>query len=139
MAHDYLYWTQTRSREEADDILKMAMEDFEVGALTVGTIYRAVRVGGQMAWNGNAEKRPKGRGASSHAYLRTSARGGTTGNSARGCSRRKSVGCSSDGDDPYVWVRHGTNNVASERTERTPRRPMDGDDGGPVSLDMGCR
>lgn len=55
--HDYLYWTQTRSRKEADDILKMAMEDFDVGTVTVGTIYNAVRMGGQMAWNGNADKK----------------------------------------------------------------------------------
>lgn len=60
VVHDYLYWTQTRSREEADEILKMAMEDFEVGALTVGAIHSAVRVGGQVAWNGNAKKKAQG-------------------------------------------------------------------------------
>ena len=60
VVHDYLYWTQTRSREEADDILKMAMEDFEVGAVTAGTIYSAVRMGGQFAWDGNAEKKAEG-------------------------------------------------------------------------------
>jgi hypothetical protein len=58
--HDYLYWTQTQSREESDDILKMAMEDFDVGTVTVGTIYNAVRMGGLMAWNDNAEKKRKG-------------------------------------------------------------------------------
>ncbi len=60
VVHDYLYWTQTRSRDEADHILKMAMEDFKVGALTVGAIYGAVRVGGQVAWNGNAQKKAQG-------------------------------------------------------------------------------
>jgi hypothetical protein len=60
VVHDYLYWTQTRSREEADQILKLAMEDFEIDALTVGGIYRAVRAGGQVAWNGNAEKKAQG-------------------------------------------------------------------------------
>jgi len=60
VVHDYLYWTQTRSREEADQILKMAMEDFEVGAVTIGAIYGAVRVAGQMAWSGNAEKKAQG-------------------------------------------------------------------------------
>lgn len=60
VVHDYLYWTQTRSRKEADDILKMAMEDFDVGTVTVGTIYNAVRMGGQMAWNGNADKKKIG-------------------------------------------------------------------------------
>lgn len=60
VVHDYLYWNQSRSREEADDILKMAMEDFDVGSVTVGTIYKAVRLGGQMAWNGNADKKKNG-------------------------------------------------------------------------------
>jgi hypothetical protein len=36
VVHDYLYWTQSRSREEADQILKMAMEDSEVESL-IGT------------------------------------------------------------------------------------------------------
>lgn len=60
VVHDYLYWTQTRSREEADDILKMAMEDFEVGTVTIETIYGAVRLGGKGAWGGNAEKKAQG-------------------------------------------------------------------------------
>ncbi|MBS0153727.1 MAG: DUF1353 domain-containing protein [Nitrospira sp.] len=60
VVHDYLYWTQTRSRDEADDILKMAMEDFKVGTVTVGAIYIAVRVAGKTAWNGNAEKKAQG-------------------------------------------------------------------------------
>lgn len=60
VVHDYLYWTQTRSREEADDILKMAMEDFEIGPAKAGVIYNAVRLGGQAAWNGNAKRKVQG-------------------------------------------------------------------------------
>jgi hypothetical protein len=60
VVHDYLYWTQLRSRDEADDIFKMAMEDFEVGTLTSGALYQAVRVGGKVAWNGNAKKMAQG-------------------------------------------------------------------------------
>ena len=60
VVHDYLYWTQTRSRDEADEILKMAMEDFEVGSATIGTIYGAVRVGGAAAWKDNAQKKAQG-------------------------------------------------------------------------------
>jgi hypothetical protein len=60
VVHDYLYWDQTRTREEADLIFKMAMEDFDVGAVKMGLIYRAVRVAGQMAWSGNAEKKAQG-------------------------------------------------------------------------------
>ena len=51
--HDYLYWTQQRSREESDDVFRLAMIDFQIGNLTVQTIYRAVRVFGQSAWNEN--------------------------------------------------------------------------------------
>lgn len=58
--HDYLYWTQTRSRDEADAILKIAMEDFKVGTVKAGAIYTAVRVGGKVAWNGNAEQKAQG-------------------------------------------------------------------------------
>lgn len=58
--HDYLYSIQTPTRDEADDILKMAMEDFDVGAAKVGTIYNAVRLGGQVAWNGNAKEKAQG-------------------------------------------------------------------------------
>ncbi len=60
VVHDYLYWSQTRSREEADDILKIAMEDFKVGTVKAGAIYAAVRVAGKAAWNGNAEKKAQG-------------------------------------------------------------------------------
>ena len=60
VVHDYLYWIQTRSRDEADHIFKMAMEDFEISALTVGAMYRAVRVGGGSSWDGNAQKKSQG-------------------------------------------------------------------------------
>lgn len=58
--HDYLYWTQTRSRAESDEIMKFAMQDLKVGELTVGAIYGAVWAAGGFAWNGNA--RLKGQG-----------------------------------------------------------------------------
>ena len=60
VVHDYLYWTQTRSREEADQILKMAMEDFDVGATSLSTIFSAVRLGGEGAWKSNAAKKARG-------------------------------------------------------------------------------
>ena len=58
--HDYLYWTQTRPRNEADDILKLAMQDSKVDAVTVASIYEAVRAFGQAAWNANAQRRKSG-------------------------------------------------------------------------------
>jgi len=60
VVHDYLYWMQTRSREEADHIFKMAMEEFDVGSAKVGTIYNAVRLGGEVAWTSNAKKKARG-------------------------------------------------------------------------------
>lgn len=58
--HDYLYWTQKRSREECDEILKLAMEDFGVASSKVFAIHKAVRVGGASAWSDNSELRKKG-------------------------------------------------------------------------------
>jgi hypothetical protein len=58
--HDYLYWTQTRPREEADEIFRFGMQDFEIPAWKVNTIYQAVRAAGGVAWDGNA--RLKGQG-----------------------------------------------------------------------------
>lgn len=58
--HDYLYWTQTRSRDEADDILKLAMEDFMVGTVKISAIYVAVRLVGKAAWNDNADRKTEG-------------------------------------------------------------------------------
>jgi hypothetical protein len=51
--HDYLYWTQQRSREESDNVFQLAMMDFQIGVVTVQTIYKAVRVFGQSAWDEN--------------------------------------------------------------------------------------
>jgi hypothetical protein len=52
--HDYLYWRQQVSRDVADDIFKLAMEDFEINRPTILTIYSAVRTFGQSAWDDNA-------------------------------------------------------------------------------------
>lgn len=58
--HDYMYWTQTRPRAEADEILKFGMQDFKIDTLTLTTIYQAVRKFGGSAWDENA--RLKGQG-----------------------------------------------------------------------------
>jgi len=60
VVHDYLYWTQRRSREEADEIFRVAMEDSKVDAITVETLYQAVRQFGQGAWDANARLRKAG-------------------------------------------------------------------------------
>ncbi len=58
--HDYLYWNQARSREEADSIFKGAMEDLRVDARMVGILYNAVRMFGTSAWAENSRLKRAG-------------------------------------------------------------------------------
>jgi hypothetical protein len=60
IVHDWLYWQQTLRRDKSDEILKLAMQEFEVDALTIGTIYGAVRLGGGFSWRGNAKLKMSG-------------------------------------------------------------------------------
>jgi hypothetical protein len=60
IVHDYLYWAQERPREEADDIFKTGMEDSNVEAVTVATMYHAVRLAGESAWKENARLKASG-------------------------------------------------------------------------------
>lgn len=60
VVHDYLYWTQERPREEADEIFRLAMQDLQVGAVTITAIYQAVRTFGGSAWKGNARLKQSG-------------------------------------------------------------------------------
>jgi hypothetical protein len=60
IVHDYLYWEQTRSRAEADEIFKLGMEEFGIGAATIWTIYTAVQKGGAKAWEQNARAKEQG-------------------------------------------------------------------------------
>jgi Protein of unknown function (DUF1353) len=60
IVHDYLYWTQTRERPVADQILKFGMQDLHVRNTTINVIYRGVRVGGQSAWNENKRRKESG-------------------------------------------------------------------------------
>ena len=58
--HDYLYWEQPVSKAEADEILRLAMEDFKVNSAAVLAIYQGVHLGGQAAWDGNAKLKATG-------------------------------------------------------------------------------
>ena len=58
--HDYLYWTQGRSREISDMIFKLAMEDFSIDPKTIKVLYQAVRLGGQGAWDNNRKLKQAG-------------------------------------------------------------------------------
>jgi len=60
--HDYLYWVQDSScdRECADKTLLLAMKEAGVGWTTRNSIYTGVRLGGESAWNKNAERKKAG-------------------------------------------------------------------------------
>lgn len=58
--HDYLYWTQTRPREECDEVIRLAMQDFKIDPLVVKSIYAAVHTFGQSAWNENVKLKAAG-------------------------------------------------------------------------------
>lgn len=60
IVHDYHYWTQTIPRAQADEILKAAMQDSNVGGATVNVIYGMVRAFGASAWNGNIKAKREG-------------------------------------------------------------------------------
>jgi hypothetical protein len=60
VVHDYLYWEQSTTREEADKILLKAMKESEVGAVTRITIYDGVRAGGWAIWKQNAKEKSEG-------------------------------------------------------------------------------
>jgi Protein of unknown function (DUF1353) len=60
VVHDYLYWNQTCTREQADQIMLLAMIENDVPASQRNSIYRAVRLGGASAWNENAAARKRG-------------------------------------------------------------------------------
>jgi hypothetical protein len=60
VVHDYLYWIQSRPRDEADEILKLAMQDLKVGWLTVKAIFNAVHWFGGQAWDENKKLKESG-------------------------------------------------------------------------------
>lgn len=69
VVHDYLYWTQQCTREQADNLLMIAMKESDVGWLTRRAVYRGVRVGGGAAWQNNRTERLRGEPRFSlHAY-----------------------------------------------------------------------
>jgi hypothetical protein len=60
IVHDFLYWTQTRSRQEADEIFKLAMLDFKINASVVAILHAAARQSGGAAWKANSDLKAKG-------------------------------------------------------------------------------
>jgi hypothetical protein len=60
IVHDYLYWQQSTSREDADQIFDLMMKEFKVPRVTREAVYLAVRSGGSSAWNGNSRAKAGG-------------------------------------------------------------------------------
>ena len=60
IVHDFLYWTQSCTRLQSDNILVIAMKESNVESATRATIYEGVRIGGQAAWDRNAAERTEG-------------------------------------------------------------------------------
>lgn len=58
--HDYLYWTQEQSKDAADDILKLGMEEFGVSSSVVSTIYSAVHLFGKSSWDQDVKLKAAG-------------------------------------------------------------------------------
>lgn len=60
LVHDYLYWTQDRPREEADQIFLFAMEDSKVAVAERESFYRILRIAGGFAWDANDKLKKQG-------------------------------------------------------------------------------
>ena len=58
--HDYLYWMQTGSKEDADEILKIGMQELKVEPWKVVAIYEAVTMLGKGAWEENGKLKANG-------------------------------------------------------------------------------
>ncbi len=58
--HDYLYWSQQCSRDQADRLLVIAMKESSVGAFDEAVIYQGVHRFGLEAWRVNANDRRGG-------------------------------------------------------------------------------
>ncbi len=61
VVHDFLYWDQGCTRQQADDLLRSAMAESKVKPLERDLIWQAVRRFGASAWDGNAAARAAGK------------------------------------------------------------------------------
>lgn len=60
LVHDYLYWTQDCTREQADNIMAIAMMDAGVPLLERRIIHEGVKQFGQAGWDENKKARRAG-------------------------------------------------------------------------------
>ena len=61
--HDFLYWDQSLTRREADDVFLNAMKKSAVSLGRRSVIYAAVRVFGRRAWKSNTDLKKRDPGA----------------------------------------------------------------------------
>lgn len=60
IVHDFLYWDQKCTREQADNLFDLVMRDAEVSMASRYAIYGAVRLGGGLAWAENETIKAEG-------------------------------------------------------------------------------
>jgi hypothetical protein len=60
IVHDFLYWEQSCTREQADWILMLAMMESGVDAVTRNLVYKVVDWFGENAWEMNRQERNTG-------------------------------------------------------------------------------
>jgi hypothetical protein len=60
IVHDYLYWKQDCTREQADNLLLIAMKESGVSNSQQREIYLGVRAGGESAWESNRKDHAAG-------------------------------------------------------------------------------
>ena len=60
VVHDYLYWKQSCTRAQSDQLLLLGMIENKVGDLHRFAIYEAVKAAGRFAWDENARDRTRG-------------------------------------------------------------------------------
>jgi len=60
IVHDYLYWTQSCTREQSDNLMGLVMNETGVAPWKALLIYGAVRLGGQLAWDHDRENKANG-------------------------------------------------------------------------------
>ena len=60
IVHDYLYWTQVCSKQEADAVIYLAMLDAGVDKASARLVYQGVARFGNAAWRSNATARMSG-------------------------------------------------------------------------------
>ena len=61
VVHDFLYWDQGCLRQQADDLLRVAMAESNVKPVERDIMWQAVRRFGESAWAGNAAAKAAGK------------------------------------------------------------------------------